>query len=92
MLVHKEVFKFPMIDEMKQGMFFIDFVGGETNASAKITKGNLTIINDDITGRNLVIIDEKNEICKSEKTGIHLHNKFFKACPKTGVIKLPESL
>ncbi len=38
-------------------MFYIDFVGGEINAHAMISKGNLTVINDDITGKNCVIID-----------------------------------
>jgi len=50
----------------------------------------LTIINDDISGKNLVILDKNNKVCLTGKTGVYIKNKFFSANPKTGIVKLPE--
>lgn len=58
------------------------------NSKAIIQKGQLTLIYDKITGRNCVIIDENNEIQKTDNSGVYIENKFFKACPNTGVIQL----
>ena len=38
-------------------MFLIDISGEEMNAKAIIRKGNLTLIYDNVTGRNGVLID-----------------------------------
>lgn len=88
MVKHEFKLEFPSIQDKSKGVFIIDLIGGEVNSKAIIQRGQLTLIYDKITGRNCVIIDENNEIQKSQNTGIYIENKFFKACPKSGIIQL----
>lgn len=67
-------------------------IGEEMNSKAVIKKGGMTLIYDNITGRNCQIVDYQQNICKSDHTGLFIKNKFFKADIDTGVIRLPKEV
>lgn len=70
----------------------VDLVGEEKKAQAVIKKGSLTLLYDNLCGRRCVLVDEQNRVCLSERTGIYLKNKFLRANPTNGLIKIPEEL
>ena len=59
---HVEVFDFPSISFKKRGVFIVNFIGNELDSKAIIHKGRLMLMNDHVTGRNCVILDENNNI------------------------------
>ena len=73
------------ITNKKRGVFIVDLIAHDLNARAKIGKGNLHVLNDNITGRKCVILDENFKLCKSERTGLYIDKKFYKSNDK-GVI------
>ena len=56
---------------------------------AVIKKGSLTLIHQSTSaGHKAYILDHNREICKGERVGIWLHNKFI-AADETGAIYIP---
>ena len=92
MIVHREKLDFSSITDKKRGVFIIDLIGGGLNSKAIIYKGNLTLLFDKITGRNCLILDEDNNVCKSNRTGLYIGNKFLKTNPQNGVINIPHDI
>lgn len=67
-------------------------IGDELFAKAIIKKGQICLINDQETGRKCYIVDENQQICKSEHTGIYLNNKYINCDKETGLIYIPEAV
>ena len=92
MIKHLQNLNLDFLSQKKRGLFIVDLVGEEKNAKAIIRKGYLTLLYDRLTGRNCVIVDEQNQICKSDNTGLYIRNKFIRANPETGLINLHKDM
>ncbi len=52
----------------KRGLYIVEFIGGGYSSRAIVKKGNLSIINRETSfGKSIFILNEKSEICFSEK-------------------------
>lgn len=64
----------------KVGLFIIELQGNGKVSRAIIKKGSLNLIHRSTSaGHVAFIIDNEREICKSDKTGIWINEKFYKA-------------
>ena len=88
MIKHAEEFEFQSIGDQQRGVFIITFIGDELESKVTISKGCLKLVNDGLSGRNCVILDERNEVLKSDRTGFYYRTKFFRA-NEEGVVQLP---
>jgi len=57
-LVHQETLKFDKISSTKLGVFILYLIGVEMFAKAIITKGRISLMYDNIIGRNAMLIDD----------------------------------
>jgi hypothetical protein len=63
----------------KIGTFIIEFMAGSLTSRAVVKKGSLTLIHkSSAAGHTCFLIDDKREICKGDKTGVWIENKFYK--------------
>ena len=75
----------------KVGLFIIEMQGNGMSSRAVIKKGSLTLIHRSTpTGHAAYLIDNTKSICKGEKTGLWINNKFYQSDEKkNGVITIP---
>eukprot|EP00347_Sterkiella_histriomuscorum_P021579 403333486 len=86
---HTEKFNFPQFNE-RRGLYVIEFIGNGMSSRAIIQKGNLSLIHrNTIAGQFCFILDENNEICKKEYTGLYFDNSFYQADKQNGRIIVP---
>jgi hypothetical protein len=90
-VVHSESFSFASINDKNRGVYIIDFLGDELKSRAVIQVGSLSLVNDDLLGRRVNIIDENGSILTEKGTGIYIKQRFFEANPQ-GTIQLPANL
>ena len=80
-------------DELKGkvGLFIIEMEGNGKMSRAIIKKGSLSLIHrSTAAGHAAFIIDADRKICTSEKTGVWIKDKFYKADNKnSGAILIP---
>ena len=80
------------IPEGNRGVYIVDFVGNAKSCRTIIRRGALRYITRDANDSTSVfILDENNEICKSERTGLMLGKDYYKADPSDGKIKIDYS-
>ena len=84
-------FTFETISKKPRGIFIIDFIGNGISTRAIIRKGKLSVIEQQtIAGQLFYIVDEEKNICKGERTGLWVQDKFYKA-DANGKILIPFS-
>lgn len=77
---YRKDFDFDLITHKPRGIFVVEFIGGGMAARAIIKKGYLAVISHTtIHGQLFDILNEENQICKSESTGIFIEGTFHKA-------------
>ena len=75
---------------LKRGFYIIEFIGNGYSSRAIIKKGRLNLVTRSTTvGKMLFILNEKSEICKSEKSGVWFKDIFYKSDSQTGHITIP---
>jgi len=76
----------------KIGLFIIEFQGNGKMSRAVIKKGFLSLIHRSTSaGHQAYIIDSKKDICKSDRTGVWIKNKYYQCDKETGAILIPYS-
>ena len=74
----------------KRGLYIIEFIGNGNVSRAIIHKGGLNIIyKETIYGKLIYILDENNNICKGENTGIWIDKIFYNCKKEDGSILIP---
>lgn len=83
-------FKFEKISGKKQGIFIIEFIGAGLSSRAIVKKGKL-VVREKLTlaGHVFQILDENMTVCKGEKTGMWVSNRFHKASADKGEVIIP---
>ena len=77
----------------KRGLFVVEFIGNGHVSRAIIQRGNLRCIHKNtINGKVLYLLDEENQICKGEKTGLWINNVWYPSIKETGAILIPYSV
>ena len=80
-IIHKK-FEFPEL-QGKVGLFIIEFQGNGKQGRAVIKKGQLSLIHRSTSAGHIAyVIDAKKQICKTERTGVWLDNKFYACNPE----------
>ena len=78
------------IPKNKRGLYIIEFIGKGYVSRAVIAKGSLTLIHKNtLNGILFYILDETNQICKGEHTGIWVNNTYYKSDINSGSIIIP---
>ena len=78
------------IPKNKRGLYIIEFIGKGYVSRAVIAKGSLTLIHKNtLNGILFYILDETNQICKGEHTGIWVNNTYYKSDINNGSIIIP---
>ena len=90
LLKFEESFTFPSL-EGRVGLFIIEFIGNGVNARAIVKKGSLSLLHKPtVAGHLAYVLDEKKNICKGPKTGIHFDGQYYEANPeRNGRIFIP---
>jgi len=82
-------FKFDTIGDKESGTYIIEFIGNGKSSRAIIKKGKLLLLSKStLVGQVLMILNEKYELCKGERTGVHLEGRFYNSNAE-GQIILP---
>ena len=69
----------------KVGLFIIEMQGNGKMSRAVVKKGSLSLIHRSTPAGHVgYIIDADRKICKSERTGVWLKNKFYQANTESG--------
>jgi len=92
MVLHPESFEFQNIQTTDQGVFILDFIGGEVKARAVVIKGQLNLIYDKAGGRTAVLLDQDGNVCKGDRTGVYIKGTFFAARGANGEIHIPSTV
>ena len=87
----EQTFEFPQISSQKRGLFVVEITGGGLTSRAVIRKGALTLIRQNtLNGVLFLILNEAKKICKGEKTGIFVKDKWYQVNAK-GEVYIPYS-
>lgn len=87
-ILHRETFEFPKLKD-QVGLFIIELMGNGVSARAVVKKGSISIIaRSTIAGHMIYLLDEKQKICKGERTGVWFDGSYY-PCKAEGHIFLP---
>ncbi|CAI2378280.1 unnamed protein product [Moneuplotes crassus] len=85
----RKVFEFNQLDD-RVGLFVIEFISNGYSSRAVIKKGTLSLIfKSTAVGQVGYILDENQEICKGERTGLWFQNQYFKTDCENGRVIIP---
>lgn len=90
-VVHKETFEFASLDGKPRGVYVIEFCGQGVYAKAIVRIGALGLVQDRVTGRNCLVVDEQSRVCRGPKTGLFIGSKFF-GVNADGVVAVPDAV
>jgi hypothetical protein len=86
--VVKRTFEFEKLVN-RRGIFIFEFIGNGISSRAIIKKGFLTLTHRaTVNGMFLYILDENQNILKSQRTGVWIQSQFYK-CEESGTIIIP---